>query len=128
MTIKTVSLNTARVLKESGFPQDTSFYWYDHELRLINKDYESSMCLAPKSDRWNYPEVDWSHYSSPTTDELLEVLPKVLNGCRLMILAFNTEYEIEYYDDSGKRFGYQLNESLPEALAMAWIFLKKRDY
>lgn len=111
--IKIVSLETAKLLKEAGFRQDTSNY---HEVLLNGNSILTSHPLQ-------YNE----NYASPTTDELLEELPDFIirNNYRasLKILKDIGGFAVTY---QSTREDVQMccNESLCEALAQMWLCLK----
>ena len=114
--IQTVSLETAKLLKEAGFRQDTEMFWYPN----------------PNGTTWDYILVtkDFKRVSggliytaAPTTDELLEELPSRLNEHSGVLLIFKETdaYEV-CYGGHDNRF---INVSLPEALAQCWLWLRK---
>lgn len=121
MTIKTVSLNTARVLEENLFTQNTYFYYIKHKLDLDYKleNTPNGQCIE-------------DYLAAPTSDELLEVLPSSIS-------KDYEEYWIEIFkDDSGYLVSYskyntgdlqtlhqEYNQSLVESLGLMFIFLKK---
>lgn len=134
--MKTVRLQTAKLLKEAGFPQNTTWYWHFNEVyggNHINLHNDGNNCAAP------------------TTDELLEELPDTLNynkrKLRLHITrgimgkdhndkiigrAFQVFYGINAWNEL-TAVGYKrpwidkyfICESLPEALAQMYLWLKK---
>lgn len=118
--IKTVSLETAKLLKENGFRQDTHFFW-------ANPHNKYSLWTKTDVYSWGYEHTiqDWIDesnpvlYAAPTTDELLEKLPPDL----MIREAFNLRYEVGHVNiNDGKLFGH---EYLPEALAQMWLYHKK---
>jgi hypothetical protein len=134
--IKTVSLETAKALKEAGFNKNTAFYWKPVR--------GASRTLPLPIFRWeleNYTNCDAEDYAAPTTDELLEALPKVRSlktdnvegdgGCLDYNLQIKFRREgdyiyVGYVSGSGIRSGgEQENKSLVEALAQMWLWLRK---
>lgn len=98
--IKTVSLETAKLLKEAGFRQDT--YW--HFVRnLVSGDFP--LCI-------NCQGIV-NAIASPTTDELLECL--------------NNDDLIYKYLESNDMDGTDLIWLMrdPNRLAEAWLWIKK---
>lgn len=131
--IKTVTVETAKQLKAAGFPQNTFMmfgYWHGEEYSLQPK-----MSLY----RHNGPDnTDQFSISAPTTDELMEHIPSGMY--RQVQLAFNlwhfgspriyaVQYEPVHWKITGdptrrQPFEAIVNESLPEALAELWLWLK----
>lgn len=96
--IKTVSLDTAKLLKEARFPQ---------------------MCqYGEPVTKKGVHEV----FDKPTTDELLEELPYAIN-----INKGPFEYRVSYHIVARVDNINFLDKSLPEALAQMWLFLKKEN-
>lgn len=111
MAINTVSLQTAKALKTAGFNQNSDFaYSCNHfdEAMAINKGDAYSVHYKPSYRR---------DFAAPTTDELLEEL---IAGIQI------TKHAKLYRVVKGGRSSYGFtNESLPEALAEMWMWLKK---
>lgn len=130
--IKTVSLETAKALKEAGFRQDD----IDFHLVFCTVGTSSEPRWICYRDNVKGPS-GFDCIPVPTTDELLEELPCIIQFdqevglLRLNIYRFGTE--------TGEQWGcfysliknidhfvlQQTNESLPEALAQMWLWLKK---
>lgn len=118
--IPTVSLVTARLLKENGFPQNTEFgygFKIDNIIRIYHKHYESAIGVEYLC-------------SSPTTDKLLDELPYVISNREycLMICKGDNCYGVWYGNISERdtvQRGYFRGESLCECLASLWLWLKK---
>lgn len=130
MPIPTVSLSTAKLLKEAGFLQESE-KWYvpDYETRegvpeklkyFLQDGYEG---FIPRY-----------RYAAPSTDELLVELPNIIQyDGSIGKLGKETKYLEIHKNNNGykvmyKGFHYcevEENKSLPEALAQMWIFLKK---
>lgn len=106
--IKTVSLETAKLLKENGFRQDTEKVW----LKLGAQD---GFCLADKDFLDIHYGNEW--YAAPTTDELLEELP---DGVR--IYKSQGEFNIFLTNAMPPFISHKI---LPEALSILWLYLKK---
>ena len=110
--IKTATLQTAKLLKESGFKQDTYFVHY------LNKHEDTAINTV--SDRIFYPSEYWDEFPSPTTDELLEELPYAIN-----INKGPFEYRVSYHIVARVDNISFLDKSLSEALAKMYLWLKK---
>lgn len=111
--IKTCSLETAKKLKEAGFPQSSGkIYWH-----WVKFDDEKHVILWP-----NASEPDVVFAAAPTSDEILEELPfgAGWNKLRIVRLA-NGAYTVSY--GLPPEF---VNESLSEALAQMWLYLKQQ--
>ncbi len=117
--IKTVSLETAKALKDAGFRQDNMAYYYPGELSCFK---------GPVSMEWGIESGLNSHfkYAAPTTDELLEELPEIVKDQRLNISKERNLYFVSYeYEDNLLQCFHR--KSLPEALAQMWLHLKKES-
>lgn len=121
--INTVSLETAQLLKEAGFKQETYFHWDKSQAHpptfLLETGYKGI-----------------SDYAAPTTDELLEELPtQIVNkdgmAQWLKITPIGGDWMVVYDPvDEGitKNFIWcgQTKRLLCEALATMYIWLKKQ--
>lgn len=133
--IKTCTLETARLLKEAAFKQETHYQWADvHNVYRIwqNEDVVS----------WPHQEsfIGWKQenrercISSPTTDELLEELKKIeyeSNGFpSLMIFYVFGKWSVCFRNppiswiEKGSQSAGE-NIELVEACAGLWLWLKK---
>ena len=120
--IKTVGLETARKLKAEGFRQDTGFYWWSYKLH--GKEHTSLYYAIPGQPKPPDAVV------APTSDEILEELPvgllieKISGGDGSFeeigyILKFPKGHQC-------KNMPFQIEDTLPEALALCWIWLKSQ--
>lgn len=111
MSIQTVSLETAKMLKEEGFRQDAIFNW----------------CIPQSEFRCQDPHVPHQFdcmtnkklCSAPTSDELFEELPMAIE------INKGLKYRVSYYMSFKRDNVSFLRESLPECLAQMWLWLKK---
>lgn len=119
----TTTLETARLMKEAGFSQQTDFVWRKYNswiVELRSEDYTV--------DGWSPKEID--ELSAHSTDELLAILPyrikmKEYNWyAPLRIEKCDNFYTVGYIGDG---FGWPLfkNEILAESLAEMAIYLRK---
>jgi len=121
MAVKTVSLETAKLLKEAGFRQEGGWYWTQHKVDTKN-------CIL-NLGKFN-PDGCFHNFYAPTTDELLEELPYRINYQShwgyLSIDKTNTpEYIVGYRGEGHKTLWAKEIGTLPEALARMWLWLKK---
>lgn len=138
MSIKTVSLKTAKELKEAGFGQEgIHFYHYAHK-KINEYHYRDCQVIGLRNDEAMYPSEHWDRISAPTTDELLEELPKLIkkNDSTSTPEIVDWYFEIKYRDgkwEAGYHWYYyeymdgfiEKSKSLPEALAQMYLFLAK---
>lgn len=108
---KTVSLETAKLLKEAGWPQDggTVEHWYRPNGYLVDRfDYSGT---SPNKD----------YTAAPDVSELLAALP----GGKKGIVLFKAEdgYQVRYPDTDSPAFK---NANPAEALAQLYLALKEQ--
>lgn len=125
--IATVTLQTAKLLKESRFRQDTTFRWVD--LSDSNEDY---WAIAYKEEAM-YSLCNDSN-AAPTTEELLADLPEELpykDGIIYLTIDLSFRYRVELfhpaYFEGGDIIYATENESFAESLAQMWLWLKKEN-
>lgn len=125
--IRTVSLETAKLLKENGFRQDAFFHYYfcpEGVPETQSTEYEwkiSAVCGVDSLD---------DEIAAPTSDELLEELPDFLNCEALMYWKKMWRGEMCYFAEislinrkkESKTFS---GKSMPEAMAQMWLYLKR---
>lgn len=116
--IHTVSLPTARKLRENGFRQDTELShvlaWGKYQIAKTEKQVEGYDIF----------------FAAPTSDEILEELPATIIGKvdsipgehGLIIEKFNSQFDVSYGD-----FCQREHKELCEALADTWLFLKQQN-
>ena len=97
------SLEISKELKKAGFSKETEFWWsmYWKEFKLYS----------------NRPHKEFigEYYPAPLATEILEELPEFLD------LARQDDFTVSYGD------GFFEDKSLPNALALMWIYLRKID-
>lgn len=120
MAIRTVSLETARALKEAGWEWPTQFHY----------DCNDENYLTDQGGE--YYSMDG--FNAPTAEEILSELPCQLKfdntvgkvGAetkRLVIYKMLSGYTVGY--EGPMNFEMRKSDSLPNALANLWIWLKK---
>lgn len=120
--IKKVTLETAIQLKNAGFIQDSISKFY------VNRKDQRGRDNWNIEDLYTFPrDKVKEYYAAPTSDEILEELPETIHikGVEtwwLTIEKCNGVYVCFYdgYEDKS----YQENESLPEAPAKMYLWLK----
>lgn len=137
--IKTVSLETAKALKEAGFRQEMHFYWRCPTEFAIKKIPQAYANYEPEliAEKWSpNPHGAIQPIAAPTTDELLEELPEIVKffiDCPGASLSIQFTSDRTYFCYYAKHLNHiaichsELNESLPEALAQMWLWLKKEN-
>ncbi len=121
MPTKTVSLETAKALKENGFKQDSYFFWARRAYIINGGHYKHAIFIS--DEHGNIDKI-----SAPTTDELLEELPTAHEHLGNLMFKKVIRKKIVKYkccygnQDSSPHFE---NESLSEVLSQMWLHLKK---
>lgn len=117
--IHTVTLETAKLLKENGFPQITDLFWTD---------------IDGISQVTEMRGIIHDDFAAPTSDEILEELPSFLTintGAQfdLIIRKDLYVYTVSYQHPSTDIYVFDnklfVNKSLSDTLAQMWLWLKK---
>ena len=103
-----VDLELAKELKENGFPQKSTFYWW------INTQGKPHFSYGTKYD-----------YSAPTSDEILKELP---DGIRIVKQIGKNSGIFTVACPIGNQTKYFDNKKLSNCLALLWLYLKKEGY
>ena len=126
--IQTVSLETAKLLKEEGFPQETAlFYRVDEFGNVFERNANEDPLKMQKVLGTNI------YYAKPTTDELLEELPREIRHKEareiqpLRIYFGRKDLSVEYHLAFTLALHICQHKELPEALAQMWLWLKKEN-
>lgn len=132
--MKIVSLELAKQLKEAGYPQNYSeFYW-------LTRFQEKESILQNKSAIAMGIYYDQS-ISAPTADEILEQLPFRLDHSREHYLIIGKQYMGHYaigycYKKRSSHMNIMINQKgniifvdpeLPNVLAKMWLHLKENN-
>lgn len=137
MSIKCVSLGTAKALKEAGFPQTTHFCWFTQ----CSKTHQGFKNIEPQFITMLQPVFEGLNMANapcaPTSDEILEELPKKIvnkDGMAqwLKINPIGNDWMVVYDPvDEGVTDNFiwcgETRSLLCEALASMWISLKKEN-
>ncbi len=123
---KYVSLETAKRLKAEGFPQDTE-RWWTVSSAVVSPDAEYHLTSRP---------FDWGQFhkiAAPDAQEILELLPRVVepgedvHGYEMKVIRpTKTSWAVRYHDDENGVFDVWNHESLVEAAAFCWLWLKEQ--
>lgn len=123
--IKTVSLETAKLLEKNGFPHESSFAYCLHVV-TVGSDYVHTVW---DGQGINSCGTQYRKVYAPTTDELLEELPNMFeynHYAAELIIQRGKEWKWSCRYVTTKEYVYStLDENLCEALAQMWLWLKK---
>lgn len=127
--MKTVSLESAKQLKEKGYPQQSSYFWWTSALRTNGKEefYLPNDFIV---DIGELNEFDYrKDYAAPTVDEVLDLLPERIEGYKTLGMGkVMGEWVIGY-----QKIGNELqairtvDKSLADAAAKMWLYLKENN-
>ena len=130
--MKTVSLETAKKLKEAGLELDTYFVWTNTGNLYIKQTGNTLWQTADFTGKYDLRGV---YFPAPTLDELLEVMPCYTNDNENYLFGMlkSTDNKRYYaYYRNGHHFAmvyngctlYCCNENPAEAVAELWLKLK----
>lgn len=141
--MKTVSLETARKLKEAGFPQRGSDVYYLKLDTWTDFHIEDEKTVTETQDLKHYdgkPVVEFC-YSAPCACEILEQLPQAIlkrqykaeAGFKLTITMedssnYGLGWCVGYVNPMGEYQVSRFEKSLVEALAELYCWCKKGGY
>lgn len=123
--IKTVTLQTAKKLKEAGFPQKGDYWWSN----VLQDKFDLSSEQTWQCGHGKYFHVDFENeevnIAAPTAEEVLELLPRKIaqrEWIRILRGSHDRLWHITYGHHRKVR-----DESLAEASAKMWLYLKKNN-
>lgn len=122
-SMKTVSLELSKQLKEAGYPQnmDWIYSWYCSESDCEERE------LQTRDD--NYCESCGRVVEvilSPTADEILEQLPaRLKDGDELEMIKYPEKYVVGYWHEADQWSMAEEDISLADSAAKMWLYLKK---
>jgi hypothetical protein len=130
--MKTVSLEIAKKLRESGYPQEGKNWWV-HISHYLAPNTEIQLEHDLEIERMELQDHDITRLAyAPTADEILDILPtrieddkwglqvhKVTNG--YFVAYRNEQYDLPVWKN-------EFDDSLAEAAARLWLFLKEEGY
>lgn len=137
-TTHVVSQGLAEELKEAGWPQkDSEFYWEMCDLYLENGAYvgegngfEDWDVVHSSGD--GLTDGDEDHVAAPLASELMERMPGLIGGRFLRITKTASEDYLAFYEDNtlgapvdDTTIEDQLDKTLPDALAKLALHLMK---
>jgi hypothetical protein len=135
----TVDLEHAKMLKEAGWPQaETIWYWFDYvwsDHKIVMKDHDYwSRC----QNKAAYPERGdaFCDFAAPTAEEILRRLPQGFEDpdCELKIDCMGDdansiakrEWFVSYENENEDWIMKMMSDScLANAAASMWCYLKK---
>lgn len=137
--IKTVTLETAKKLKEAGLPQESTM-WYPKEHKLSGyRGYFVTLEKSVSEDAIEDDKYLEKDIAAPTAEEVLDELPLVLDKhCYLKVFRqdtpgnYNEKYWHIAYNENrhtcGKpsQMAWQFETSLAEAAAKMYLYLAEK--
>lgn len=127
--MKTVSLSLAKQLKEAGYSNEWStFYWEDL--------FDGNAQLVTEKEKAHYQDgKEIKYWAAPTADEILDRLPwQIKDGIdrgRLVVEKsfFDKRWKVTYVDyGSGGRFAQSNeDENIADSAAKMWLYLKEQN-
>lgn len=119
----TTSLELSKRLKEAGYPQGESHFYYEIDGKESRRVCRYSGELGRNVD---------SHYASPTAEEILKELPKEDNDFGTLAVTWDDSRWCVGYYTFGKRGEKQWNSfihqgSLCDSLATMYLHLKEHN-
>lgn len=132
MTNHVVSLDLAKQLKEAGYPQGTEFYWHRRGKDVSENPAYKSRVIDQRT--LNTMSDQGSYVAAPLATELLEQLPPRIEGEDLEVYKGIGGPDYHYYVQyAARRHNEGVlqclgAESLPDALAQMWLWLKKEGH
>lgn len=129
----TTSLQTSRLLKENGYPQESSFWWWEDNFGLP-QDRSSSL----NDHKPHNPQNGWAYFAAPTADEILDMLPARITNPNTRNMDFlrihpgddskqdnRQGYTLEYHTAFSAPLVRVTDNSLADAAAKMWLYLKR---
>lgn len=123
MSFKTVTLETAKLLKHAGFRQDTHFSHADWSVNEGSYQFDETSSFKCVGKEFLF--------AAPTTEELLEDLPvgsELWTGYYRHLAMWphdSNNWQCAYVLPEGSGyFGWQEAKTLTEVLAQMWLWLK----
>lgn len=120
--LKTVSLETAKKLKEVGFPQETFLVWQRQYLSRPVYTLELRSKMEESDKKFNTSGL---REAAPIAEEILERLPREIGSNSLVINRMD-DWEIGY-DDRDSALVYEYGKTLVEAAAKMYLWLAENQ-
>lgn len=117
------SLETSQKLKELGFPQKTYFYWLGYPVHT-----ETHWVIVDR-DASDLEVQSLPRCASPILTEVLEDLPKEIEGGYSLFLDMSGRQSIAYYSDFWQMtsiHGEGRSTRPVESVALLWLELHKK--
>ncbi len=125
--MQTTTLETSKLLKEAGFPQETEHCYVErtYEPGLVGNNPDIELIRSETINKHYYHKVsDEMIAYSPTADEILDELP---HSIELEGEVYNLRIS-KFIDGYGLSYSWRddcYNESLAEAAAKMYFYLRK---
>lgn len=130
-----VDLELAKELKENGFPQENSnFYWQINHLFNNNLYFRFKDSLGFNYEQYLQEDSGQEIYSAPTSDEILKELPNYISKdiiYDLTIKNYPATFIVYYKNcfEEKELIDFRFTDKkLSNALAKMYIYLKKEGY
>lgn len=129
--MKTVSLELSKQLKEAGYPQEGEFVYLVDKWGLRDNAFWRLEDLSDSDINHFDASKDCNIFSSPTADEILEIIPIPLKaGANYRPVLSRSpqtgKWEIILiHPTNGNDYKVFKGESLANAAAVMWLYLKK---
>jgi len=124
-----VSLEISKDLKEAGWKEPTIYQWSDNYYGVLTFGKPAENFKGEYRIVDTPVMLDDTEYPAPLATEILEELPKTIlkDNCRAVLeirLHENTNDVCYYHPHT---FTAETDKSLPNALALMWLYLKKNN-
>ena len=130
MTTHVVSLEVAEQLKESGWKKIGIVCWYNVYNQYLGKS-EWSVGVCGQDEHNGFRNADILTTSpAPVATEILEELPVNIKGSVLEMYKFERKYGCGYRDNVDPMpscIAFVTADTLPNALGLMWLYLKKEQ-
>lgn len=104
------SLEISRQLKVAGWNKETALWW----VRYSDNEWGVNSRL-----------VGFNPISAPLATEILEELPYKVENCYLVCCKAYSGFIVRYFDYEKTEIRNEKADTLPNALAKMWLYLKR---
>lgn len=132
-----VTKETAILLRDAGFPQETYFFWYlslqPDLIGLIHFDFhDTSRVNDYRTESTKSLKREYVYYAAPIAEEILNLLPEdVIFPTTKYLLqighGIDEKWQIDYRDVNDGQLNAFLDNNLAEAAAKMYIYLKQSN-
>lgn len=126
--MKHISLDTARALKQAGFPQEGSAFYYINFTPMDSRSFQVDRYNLRSRDSLAYytpkelQEANLSVIAAPTADELLEVMSDNPDSCLTLRQRYTNP--VTWRAIQGGTITSPVCDTPSEALAALWLALR----